>query len=625
MSGFYEKCVFFALLGFTLSFLSLRAEQVAAPTFSQPTGTYHTPVTITLDCATPDARIFYTLDGSEPTTAATLYTGKPILIYRHVSGDTLQGISDNDPDPADEYAILTNISAHLRAIAVKDGWEDSPVREAIYVIDRVDATLNIPYADPPPAGGTKHQLDVYQPHGRQNTPVLFFVHGGAWMQGDKNMYMELGNTFAGIYHFTTVVVNYQLSSDPWNAVHPTHIQDVALAFDWVVTHIAKYGGDPANIFVFGQSAGGHLLSLLATDERYLQPHELGTDQIRKVVSMSGAYALADLVQWPLNPLNLTAEEVLMYKTICLNTFEGWEAADLNAASPETFIHANQPPFLVVSLNESETFHDMPGFRQEAINFTEKIQAMNGPFVELTYISEDDLPSAILELDFPGDFDAHYQEIYAINTEYADCKSARIVAKFFQTPLARPLLKAPLADASNVSTHPEFSWEPDLAASYYHLQVAEDYNFQNSVFAAEMADASWCVTGLKTEQTYYWRVKAVSEIDTSEWSEIRAFTTGNSAGVAARPASVSRPELIQSYPNPFNGSVRLEFQFAHGTETGRLEIFNVRGRLVFSQEMTPGKGRTSFNWKPAADLESGVYFVRLKTGSTALVQRITYLK
>ena len=73
MSGFYGKCIFFALLGFTLSFLSLRAEQVAAPTFSQPTGTYHTPVTITLECATPGARMFYTLDGSEPTTNATLY------------------------------------------------------------------------------------------------------------------------------------------------------------------------------------------------------------------------------------------------------------------------------------------------------------------------------------------------------------------------------------------------------------------------------------------------------------------------------------------------------------------------------------------------------------------------
>jgi len=86
----------------------------------------------------------------------------------------------------------------------------------------------------------------------------------------KNIYMELGNTFAGFYHFTTVIANYQLSTDPWNAVHPTHVQDVALAFNWVYRNIAEYGGDPDNIYVFGQSAGGHLVSLLATDSTYLQ-------------------------------------------------------------------------------------------------------------------------------------------------------------------------------------------------------------------------------------------------------------------------------------------------------------------------------------------------------------------
>jgi acetyl esterase/lipase len=94
----------------------------------------------------------------------------------------------------------------------------------------VQATLNIAYDEPPAAGGTAHQLDIYHPRGLPNTIVLFFVHGGAFRQGDKNEHMELGITYAGYYNYTTVLVNYELSSAPYYAVHPDHIKDVARAF-----------------------------------------------------------------------------------------------------------------------------------------------------------------------------------------------------------------------------------------------------------------------------------------------------------------------------------------------------------------------------------------------------------
>lgn len=48
--------------------------QVAMPTSSVPTGVYETPQTVTLSTSTPDATIYYTTDGSEPTTASNVYT-----------------------------------------------------------------------------------------------------------------------------------------------------------------------------------------------------------------------------------------------------------------------------------------------------------------------------------------------------------------------------------------------------------------------------------------------------------------------------------------------------------------------------------------------------------------------
>jgi acetyl esterase/lipase len=297
---------------------------------------------------------------------------------------------------------------------------------AAYVIDKVDGAFNIAYDDPPAADGDKHKLDIYRPHGRSGTRVLFFVYGGAWKQGDKNIYLELGNTFAGYYDLTTVIPNYELSADPWNAVHPAHIQDVARAFAWVHAHIGEYGGDPNRIYVFGQSAGGHLASLLATDPQYLGAHGLSPSNIKAVVAMSGTYDLNDLVQFPDNPLGLTLLDVTMYRVLFTNAMGGWDQPRLDAASPATYVNAAQPPFHIIY-----AWDDMPGFNQEAVNFHQQTVDLAGPFADILLLQESDIPPEVVALDFGGYFDGHYEEIYAINTRSPNCLSATTVADFIE--------------------------------------------------------------------------------------------------------------------------------------------------------------------------------------------------
>ncbi|HKI31232.1 MAG TPA: alpha/beta hydrolase fold domain-containing protein, partial [Gemmataceae bacterium] len=151
----------------------------------------------------------------------------------------------------------------------------------------VKEVKDIAYYEGDDADPKKHKLDLFLPKGQKDFPVLIFVHGGAWVFGDRKMYGSLGNTFAknGI---GTVVISYRLTPQ---VQHPGHIEDVARAFAWTHENIGKYGGKADQIFVSGQSAGGHLTALLATNETYLKAHKLSLKDIKGAIPISGVYTI----------------------------------------------------------------------------------------------------------------------------------------------------------------------------------------------------------------------------------------------------------------------------------------------------------------------------------------------
>ena len=603
------------------------AAKVATPIFNIASGRYHYPLNITLQCATPEASIYYTTDGTTPDIDSALYNGTPILVANHASGDSLTGSTDNDPAPDDSSQALTYISMTIKAIAVKTGMEKSDVAAAQYVLDLVDGTFNIAYADPPPAGGGKHLLDVYQPYGKTNTPVVLFIHGGAWKQGDKNIYQELGNTFAGYYNATTVIANYQLSTDPWNAIHPTHIKDVAMAFAWVHDHIEAYGGDSTNISVFGQSAGGHLVSLLATDSTYLDSLGQSVRSIKRIISMSGAYDIYAMVKWPLNPLGLTAPEVLEYKALCVNTFGSYDKDILDAASPITHLSQNQPPFFLITLDQTDDFKDMPGFPKEAQNFYNAILALHGPSVHIDTLRKEDIPPEIYVLDFPGDTDGHYQEIYAINTGNWDSRSTQMVAGYLDLQPETPVLVEP-QDGAATETKVTVVWRKSKNATYYHLQVGDVSSLADPhiIFDASIADTAWTLSNLLADKNYYWRVSAVSAAGKSEFSAAQNFKTRGAASVqTSEYLSLPRDWRVFLYPNPFNGAIRITVQTSLAKVNGKIMIFNLLGRKVIERNVVVHAGKNSFTWTPESVVPSGIYLIRLDFGRIQMSRKVLYLK
>lgn len=373
---------------------------VATPAFTPAPGTYAASQSIAIACATPGATIHFTTDGTTPTTSSPVYAGQAIAATLHVTGVAA------DPVSGDGYDPQTSASLVVKALAVAPGMTTSTVATGTYVIDRVDVTSNIAYAPPPDAGGSKHLLDVYRPVGSTGRPVVLFIHGGAWIQGDKDYYFEVGHTLAGYYNLVTVIANYELSADPWFAKHPGHVEDVAAALAWTIEHVADYGGDPQRVYLFGQSAGGQIVSLVATDGRYLDRVGLTRGDVKGVVAMSGAYDLYDLVRYPLNPAGLTEAEVVTYKALMDMAFDSWEQAVLDDGSPQTYVSASQPPFFVL-----DAWDDMPGFNYQASEFLAAARAVSTAGVEFYHLEQADMPQRMIDAALFG----HVAEIAAINT------------------------------------------------------------------------------------------------------------------------------------------------------------------------------------------------------------------
>ncbi len=125
--------------------------------------------------------------------------------------------------------------------------------------------------------GKKVKADVYYPKGEGPYPIVVMVHGGAWALGDKLDLIMHGRELANA-GFVAVSVNYRLA--PKHKIQD-QLEDCRAAVKWALTNAGDWNGDKSRIALWGYSAGGHLVSLLALDRQKGDP-------VYKAVAAGGA-------------------------------------------------------------------------------------------------------------------------------------------------------------------------------------------------------------------------------------------------------------------------------------------------------------------------------------------------
>ena len=109
-----------------------------------------------------------------------------------------------------------------------------------------------------PDGEDYLTLNVWTPAAGKHLPVMVFIHGGGFIIGSKDAPVHDGTEFArsGV---VSVAINYRMGIEGFLPIPgiPTNLglRDMIAALEWVRDNIVEFGGDPANVTVFGESAG----------------------------------------------------------------------------------------------------------------------------------------------------------------------------------------------------------------------------------------------------------------------------------------------------------------------------------------------------------------------------------
>lgn len=229
----------------------------------------------------------------------------------------------------------------------------------------------------------QQRFDVYIPAGARNAPIIFMVHGGAWMIGDK-AYLPVVKSKVRRWlprGYILVSTNYRMSFRPDVL---DQVNDVGSALALVQKTAPEWGGNASRLLLMGHSAGAHLVALLASSPELKRKHGLqpwnGTVvldsavfDLRRIMAEKhhSIYDRAfgsDPERWRLlSPVDQLGGQPPPYLLVCSEMRQSCEKAEAFAATLKA--RGLRGTVLPVALNHG----DVNTLLGESAGYTEKIE------------------------------------------------------------------------------------------------------------------------------------------------------------------------------------------------------------------------------------------------------------
>ena len=145
----------------------------------------------------------------------------------------------------------------------------APVSAQPTAQNRYTKTSDVVWASPK---GFDLTMDIYTPGtGKVSYPVIVIFHGGGWLINNKSIMNEMSAYLATNSEYVVCNVNYRLLPDQNNTIRMNEIvEDAFGAVLWVKDNISKYKGNSGQVIVTGDSAGGHLATMVVVQGQNLE-------------------------------------------------------------------------------------------------------------------------------------------------------------------------------------------------------------------------------------------------------------------------------------------------------------------------------------------------------------------
>jgi para-nitrobenzyl esterase len=305
-------------------------------------------------------------------------------------------------------------------------------------------------------------LNVFTPKAGGHHPVMVWIHGGALVTGESDDYGPAGLVADGV---TVVTINYRLGALGFLA-HPAladakgqsgdyGLMDQQAALRWVQRNIASFGGDPRDVTIFGESAGG-----LSTLSQVASPQAKGL--FERAIVESGSY---NLTQTPLASAE-TAGEAFATKAGCAS-----QTAACLRSLPVSAILANEDSAGYTPNLDSEVLPESLGTAFATGNFN-RVPVING-----TNRDEWRLFVALSELEGNPVTASNYQSMIAATLGVPAAVAAVIAAKYPLTAFPSPSVALGAVGTDAIFACPALSIDQSL--SRFVPTFAYEFNDENA--------------------------------------------------------------------------------------------------------------------------------------------------
>jgi len=176
------------------------------------------------------------------------------------------------------------------------------------------------------------------------------------------------------------------------------------------------------------------------------------------------------------------------------------------------------------------------------------------------------------------------------------------------------LVSPVNAATQITRKPILIWDTIVGAISYDVMYDTLSNFSTATTTNTNNYSLFISTAFAKNQTVYWKVRANSSVDVSEWSEAFSFTTVD--GVGIEDMAVSN---LSVYPNPTKDIIQININ-ANTVQNAQINISNIIGQNIYTKNTQLASGTNNLYIDLSA-YNNGIYIVKVITKNNSLSKKV----